>query len=130
MIRSCDVCTADYEAKRANSRFCSDSCRKRNQRSPVKSTGKPAEPGAEGASSSVLDATRVELERAQRVDTALGQQALEIARRMGSPFETGSGVASLSRELRAVMSAALEGVQGALDPVDELRARRDRKRSG
>jgi hypothetical protein len=43
-------------------------------------------------------------------------------------FDTGSGTAALSKELRAVMVAAVQGAPAAADPVDELRARRDRKR--
>jgi len=34
----------------------------------------------------------------------------------------------VSRELRATMTAALADVRVANDPLDELRARRDRKR--
>ena len=58
----------------------------------------------------------------------LGQVALLLAERM-CEFDTGSGTAALSKELRAVMVAAVQGAPAAADPVDELRARRDRKRS-
>jgi len=57
----------------------------------------------------------------------LGQMALLFAERM-CEFDTGSGTAALSKELRAVMAAAVQGAPAAADPVDELRARRDRKR--
>jgi len=43
-------------------------------------------------------------------------------------YDTGSGTASLSKELRSVMAAALRDAPAAGDPIDELRARRDRKR--
>jgi hypothetical protein len=45
------------------------------------------------------------------------------ARRIGAPFDTGSSVAAVSKELRAVMAKALEDAHGA-DPLDQLRARR------
>ena len=77
----------------------------------------------------LLDATRAELDAVGRVDTVHGQIALIIAARM-SGFETGSGTAVLSKELRAVMAEALRGATAAMDPVDELRARRDAKCGG
>jgi len=38
-------------------------------------------------------------------------------------------LAALARELSATMTAAMAGVAVAADPLDEIRARRDRKRS-
>lgn len=69
------------------------------------------------------------LQDADRLDTVLGQQALALAAQIVSPFQTGAGVASLSKELRAVMAEAMRGVAAAADPVDELRRRRDAKRA-
>ncbi len=46
-----------------------------------------------------------------------------------SPHETGAAVTSLVKELRATMTEALAGVDRAADSLDEIRARRDRKRS-
>jgi hypothetical protein len=70
-----------------------------------------------------------ELQAAGRADTALGQQALALAERVNNPRDTGSAIAALSKELRAVMVEALKGAEVAADPLDELRARRDRIRS-
>jgi len=58
----------------------------------------------------------------------LGQQALELARRIVSPSSTGSSVATLSRELREVMVEVAKNSPAAANPLDELRARRARKR--
>jgi hypothetical protein len=56
-------------------------------------------------------------------------QCVFLAERLSaSTFDTGSAVAAVSRELRATMTAALADVPVANDPLDELRARRDRKR--
>jgi hypothetical protein len=80
---------------------------------------------------SLVQATRRELEAADKVDTMLGQQALALAARM-SGTETPGGIASISRELRTVMAAAIGPVSKVTkaDSVDELRARRDAKRTG
>ena len=125
MIRGCDVCGRPYEAKRVSSRFCSGTCRKRNLRAPRPRLAETS-PAAEDYA--LPAATRAELEAASRLDSMLGQVALLLAERM-CEFDTGSGTAALSKELRAVMVAAVQGAPAAADPVDELRARRDRKRS-
>jgi hypothetical protein len=74
-------------------------------------------------------AVRAELEAADRLGTALGQQALALAERMSSKFDTGSAVAAVSKELRAVMDAALANAATAADALDELSARRRAKAS-
>jgi hypothetical protein len=56
--------------------------------------------------------------------------ALEVAKRASSPTETGAAVAALMRVFALTMDRALEGVAVAADPLDELRLRRDRLRSG
>jgi hypothetical protein len=80
--------------------------------------------------SDLVSTTRRELESAGRLDTVLGQQTLILAERIDSPHETASGTAALSKEFRAVREAALEGVGIAANPLDELRARRERKLAG
>lgn len=126
MTRPCDVCSKPYDAKRPNSRFCSATCRQRNQRNPAP----VAEVVPLGSNpSGLVEAIRRELEEADRVDTVLGQQALELAGRIVSPLSTGASVATLSRELRTVMAEATAGASLAADPLDELRLRRDRLRA-
>lgn len=124
MRRICVTCGREYVAKRSDSRTCGETCRKRRTRGAV------AMPELiEG--NSLVEATRRELEEAGKVDTMLGQQALALAARM-TGTETPGGIASISRELRTVMAAAIgpvsKGVQA--DSVDELRSRRDAKRTG
>ncbi len=106
-------------------RFCDATCRKRASRRPDEAPG-TFEPDGGG----LLDALRRELEAAGRLDTALGQQALALAVKLSSPFDTGSAMAAVSRELRAVREEALRGAEQAADPLDELRLRRDAKRAG
>lgn len=125
MQRSCDSCGKPYEARRKTSRFCSDTCRMRNQRAPK--SREPVSPKPSGTD--LQSVTERELAAVGRLETVLGQQAIELAGRISSSHETGAAIASLSKEFRAVMEAAMEGVGVAADPLDELRARRERKRS-
>jgi hypothetical protein len=61
-------------------------------------------------------------------DTPLGQQAIELARRMSDPRAMALSVAPISKELRMVMADALKDAAVA-SGLDELRLRRDRKRN-
>ncbi len=128
MKRSCDFCGIEYEPKSPKSRFCSPRCRVRNHRSPASATVTPL-PVRQDAPGGLVEALRAELAVNGMVDTVQGQQALALAARIESPAETGSGVASLSKELRVVMGE-LAGRVVADDPLDEIRARRLRKLAG
>lgn len=125
MNRACDFCGAGYETSSRTSRFCSSRCRLRNHRSPA-STTVTAFPAPQERPGALSVAIRAELVGAGMLDTVLGQQALALAVRMESPGETGSGVASLSKELRVVF-AELAGRVVVEDPLDEIQARRRRK---
>ena len=120
--RPCEACGVDFEARRQSSRFCSDRCRQRLRRSPVAAGAERMRPGE------LVDATRRQLAAAGAVDTTLGQMALLLAARLESPLETGNSVASVSREFRTVMGWVTDQRVDGFDPVDELRARRDRRR--
>ncbi len=124
-MRTCAACGDSLEGRPAKTRFCDATCRKRASRRPDEAPG-TFEPDGGG----LLDALRRELEAAGRLDTALGQQALALAVKLSSPFDTGSAMAAVSRELRAVREEALRGAEQAADPLDELRLRRDAKRAG
>ncbi len=76
-----------------------------------------------------MQAVTRELEAAGRGGSVGGQLAVLLARRVASRRETGAATAALARELGATMTKTLAGVVGAADPLDEIRARRDRKRS-
>jgi hypothetical protein len=75
----------------------------------------------------LVAATRRDLEDAGVFDTVAGQQAILLATRMTSPHETGAAVASMSKQLQAVVGEALKSVK-LRDPLDELRQRRDSRR--
>lgn len=134
MVKACDSCGDAFEARRPDARFCSDRCRKREARSPnpkvpQRQKPKPKIVALEPSDDGLVAVTRSELDAAGRLDTVLGRQALALAARIESPSETGSSVASLSKEFRAVMSEAMEGVSVKADPLDELKRRRELKRS-
>lgn len=85
----------------------------------------------EDGTESLAAAARGELAAVGRDRTAAGQAVLVLARRIdANSAESGSSLAAMVREFRAALAGALEGAGEAVDPVDELRARRDRKRSG
>lgn len=130
MQRPCDGCGKPYEAKRKNSRFCSGRCRARVHAAG----GKPApvvvdvvpQPGA----SDLVESTRVYLAAANRHETPLGLTALVLAERISSGHEPGGAVATLTKALRETLAEAMEGAGAAVDPMDQLRKRRDAKRAG
>jgi hypothetical protein len=137
--RSCDICGTRYEAKRGTSRYCSGACRKRAQRenksrpASVTSLSSGTSPGTPKAGELV---TRVEkqLQDAGRLETYLGQAALDLARRIeGNPGAPLSQAAAAHRELRAAVTEAVKGAKAAKsaleqhrDEVAERRARRGR----
>jgi len=121
VVRTCASCGRQFEAQRSTARYCGSTCRSRAHRAPVVSVGQ-ANP--------LREAVRQELEAAGRLETVLGQQALMLADRLAAQGDTGSAVAALSRELRAVMEAALADAPAAADALDELAERRRRKAAG
>lgn len=125
MKRPCDSCGRPYDAKRASSRFCSDTCRKRAQRNGESGPKPASEPQSGGT---VVQATAAELDSLGLRESRLGQQALRLAQKLESAFDTGSATASVSRELDRIMDKAIASVGKAGDSVDEMKARRDAKR--
>jgi len=125
-----------FTAKRSAAKYCGDTCRKRAQRNPGKV--RPAEvlplspgPADDSAPGRLAAATLAELEAAGRADSAVGQAALALARRIDSASgETGSALAAMVREHRAALAEAVRDGKRAADPLDELRARRERKSAG
>lgn len=137
MDRSCEVCGAAFAPKRATAKYCGPACKKRAfdqraaQRAAAKSGLNPQVNGSEDRpklSRELTDRVTTELEAAKRLDTVAGRQALLLARRLEDPETSfGAAAASLSKELREVMAEAMAGVAREGDPIDELRARRERK---
>ena len=125
MREQCAVCSEPFEAKRKTAKYCSPRCRVRAARQPKAEAAAPmpVDPDAE-----LWTATLDELTAAGRVASASGQAALLLARRLDSRLvETGSSVAAMVREHRAALADALKSASSEVNPLDELRARRERK---
>jgi hypothetical protein len=123
-----------FDAKRAAAKFCGDRCRKRAQRQRQPDGGPAREPvplpAASAIPAGVEAAVGAELAAAGRTGTSSGQSALALARRIdGGAGEPASGLAAMVRELRAAVADAVKDGQGAVNPLDELRARRERSRA-
>jgi len=127
VIVACAQCTTEFEARRATAKFCSSTCRSRANRAPAAAANastKGKKPGS--AASDFEAATRKELVRLNKLDSMLGQQALVVARRLANGAETGSAVATLSKEHSRLMGL-LSGKAGAGDEIDEVARKRDEK---
>ncbi len=130
MNRECDVCGVEYEAQRGSSRYCSTRCRMRASRTGLAGEKVEREPTpAEDLPVGVAAATEAELRAVGRLETAKGQAALLLARRLETATaDTGSAVASLARQWQSALEAALAHAgqeASALSRArDELAARR------
>jgi hypothetical protein len=130
MKRACDSCRTLYTAKSPLSRYCGSRCAKRAQRTGLaRSAAEPAVVAAVPSGAGAVEAAvRSALEAAGRLSAPLGQVALVLARRLDAPGgESGSGLASLAKQLAATLAAATADVRPADDLLHELRLRRDRK---
>lgn len=127
-MRTCTKCGAQIPLqtgrgmRRKYCQTCSPS-RKKPQK-----PGKPAQ--APTARRSVVSVVTAELTEAGMLDSHQGQAALLLAQRLESGDDTGAALAQMVRQLRETMASALSSaVPDEVDPVDELRARRDRRRA-
>lgn len=125
---TCHSCGTSFQAKRANAKYCSERCKKRGQRGaevvelPPQSAPQPPAPGA------VATATARELTEAGRLDSALGQACMAMARRLDNPgVDTGSALASVAARLESLLASATKGAGKPTAPQqlrDELAERR------
>lgn len=126
MQRPCDVCGEVYEAKRPQSKYCGDTCRKRAQRGYVVTDTPTLVP--DSVDGPVALAALAVLRESERMETPLGQAALALARRVDVNRDTGAGLAALVKQFEATLKAATADVKSAESPLDrardELAARR------
>ena len=102
-------CVAGLESEHPRAKYCSNACRQRASRAR-KAAARHAEAEAQTdtrGEHGLVRAVRMELDEAGVLMTFKGQLALQTARRLANPDE--SGFASLSKDLRAVMAEALAG---------------------
>jgi hypothetical protein len=125
--RSCKGCGEEFTAKSPQAVWCSQGCKKRVQRGadvpPPQAAHEPEAP------TGLVSAVTLELGRAGATKTFAGQLAIELAKRLSQPDE--SGISSLSKELRTVMASAIEGTTPPADDEDDevamAREARERK---
>lgn len=141
MRKKCPIDGRQFDATRPSHVFCSARCRKANARrpDPIKpKTGKvvqlappvvesdDGEPnvGPSMAEGPLTRRTRLELDEAGRLDTALGVAALIAAIRLDmlGLAETGSGVKALLDAHRAALAEAMKDAKSEDDPLAKIRA--------
>jgi len=96
----------------------------------TKPTKTPGSNSSETPTSGSTEAvTRRTLEEAGKVDTVGGCQALTVAARLDALATLGSGsdIATLSRELSRLMALVVGKSGEQVDPVDEVKRKRDEK---
>jgi hypothetical protein len=128
-VRTCEAGCGSEIVGRASKRYCSEVCSKRTRRRKPASLPPDvhvAKTTARGHDGETTRQVRARLATANRLDTWEGAAALAAARQIDAALSP-VGLAPLLKELRATMEAALAGAVAAADPVDEVRARRDRK---
>lgn len=128
MQRTCDICPNVYEAKRASSRYCSETCRKRAQRAGLNKSRKPKP--KQSAVAGVVAATLARVQAAGVEDSEAAQAALVLAARIDAGADSGASIAAMVKQLHATMAVAMENAVAAEDPIDELRRRREARRAG
>jgi ABC-type transporter Mla subunit MlaD len=143
MERDCDRCGQTFAPASKRGRFCSVKCR--TQATRARATGQPESIAAKPKRTrkpkadaqvepdspiGTLGAVITELTDAGRLNTSAGQAAVALASRIDAGAESSSGLAALTREMRAAMAEATANVAQAGDALDELRAKREARRAG
>ena len=127
--RQCADCGATIKQKPIGGprKYCED-CRpptpKPNPRPRLVTVDSvPVEPGR------VYAHTLATLQSAERHETPLGAVALTLAEQIDAGGHAATGYAALAKQLEATLASALDGVKLTVSAVDELRARRERRRA-
>ena len=129
MQMTCQLCGRSFAAKSKRAKFCSDKCRMRNHyvggsadKPNLRVVESPADerPRPDG---SLLGSVLVTLSEAKALDSPAGRLAVSLATRLDDPnaMDSGSAVAALSRELRAVMAEATARAKSSTSPLALIR---------
>lgn len=78
----------------------------------------------------VVGAVTAQLEQIGKAGTPTGRAALVLAARLDAGADPGSAMAAMAKELRATMAELAKTATAMVDPVDELRRKREQRRSG
>jgi len=77
----------------------------------------------------VVEATRSVLTDTGRLNTPMGAAAMVLAEHIDTGEQSGSALSSMVKQLSAALAEATANAKTEMNPVDELRAKRDRKRA-
>lgn len=100
-------CSERFTPKRSTAKYHSATCRQRASRGRKAAKAEqvvPVDPDTGDAEHGLVRAVRKELEEASADDTVAGQLALQLARRIANPEET--GITAMSKELRSLLAEA------------------------
>lgn len=148
-MRPCDECGEPFPAKTKRAKYCGATCRVRANRRPSKTGAakakqgtvtqlpiaggpldqtSPADPSVEDIVGGLADQVRKSLSALQALDTIAGAQAVRVARQIDRGDDSGSAVATLSKELsRLVGEAKVEAAPRIKDAADEVMERVNEK---
>ena len=119
----CAVCGASLAGRRADTRFCSDKCRKAGRK--LKRAAEAAEP----VPTAVADALAQDLAKLGMAASYEGQVALGIARQLDNGTVVGAAYASLSKELDRRVEALRVKAERPGDPAKVIKGRLEEKRA-
>lgn len=102
-------CDVEFEPQRSTAKYHSATCRQRAGRARKAAAAERAaeEKADTSAEHGLVKAVRKELEDAKALESVPGQLALQFARRMANPEE--SGLSAMSKELRLLLAEAKTG---------------------
>lgn len=140
----CEWCGQDFEAQSPRARFCSSSCRgKANRRRPGLAEDVPGGSGEDRADpeaaarperppapvyDTLAEQVAATLSELKALDTISGRAAVRVAQQIDRGGDTGSAVATLSKELsRLVEEAKVESAPLRRDDVDDIADRASEK---
>lgn len=125
-MRNCAACGVPFEARRSDARFCSDACRAASRRGDIAPVISLGIGGDASTSPGLADSVRSRIESAGLSADAHAVATLKLAQMMEQT--SGSAYAAMHRQLLTSLEK-LDALAPVADRVDDLRLRRDRKRS-
>jgi membrane-bound lytic murein transglycosylase B len=138
--RTCEQCGKSLEGRSPRTRFCDSACRGKAARQPAKvgtakakadAGEKPDDAPAKPTYDTLAEQLKESLTSAQALDTIAGMAALRIAQQIDRGGDTGSAVATLSKELsRLVAEAKIEAAPKIKDAADGILERAAEKMAG
>jgi hypothetical protein len=124
---SCEACGKTLVGKRNGAKFCDSTCRSRASRRAKAGPAKPddAPPAVPVAEyDSLADQIKASLTELEALATISGMAALRIAQQIDRGRDSGSAVATLTKELsRLVVEAKVESAPRRKDGADEIASR-------